>query len=253
MLRKLLKFSVFSTESMLLVVFSLPLVELEDYTFQRFYAVPFIKNNVGSFIDVNSNLIIADRKFEKFTTVTNRERDANCIKTDKTWFCAKLNLMRTDRNSCLGAIIDENTEELQKLCTFKAIAIGNTVLVKTENSNTFLAYTGTPKSTKLFIKDSKKSLTFNGTQILSVNEEALLRINNFEVKFHANSKKTELELTITNNWPIELNDIDWKDSIKLPQPMKNVILNQDFSDLGKALNRRNLQEEILKKSLKKAL
>lgn len=251
-LRKLLKFSVFSSDSTLLIVFTFPLVEAQRFNFQRFYPVPFIKDNFGTFIDVNTDLIVADDKLERFTTLSEMEKSSNCLKADKRWFCSKLNLMQTDRDSCLGAIMAENNEKLENLCKTKILKLKKTLLVKTEHENTFLAFSGMPVTGKIFFKDSKESLLLNGTQLLSVNRQATLKIDDFEVRFYPDNRKVELEIIVSTKWSIELTNVDL-DTTKLAESYQKVLLSQDFSELGTDLAslKQSLDDDFIKSSNEK--
>lgn len=251
-MRKLLKFSVFSSNSMLLVVFHVPFAEVQDYNFLKYYPVPKITENIGTFIDVNPGLIVADSKLEKFTTLTTFDRSINCVKVVTIWFCKGLSLMKTDKNSCIGVIMSESDGDLEKVCNVKVVAINQTLLIKTENDNTFLAFTGTPKQAKAVLKDSKTNLLFNGTQILSINERAIVKVANWEVNFYPKVLKTELEISVATDWISFPFNLKWESvSETLTEPTKNILLSTDFSDIGQDLEK--LKNNIKKSTARKEL
>lgn len=235
-LGKLLKFSVFSSDSILLIVFSLPLVEVQDFNLQKFYPVPVIRDNMALFVNVDQNLIVADNKFEKFTSATEGEKSVRCLETKSKWFCSKLNLMQTDKASCLGVLVEENRANLDVFCKLKVLTLNRNLLVKTENANRFLVFSGKPKTVKILLKDSKAKLNLNGTQVLTVTEADVIKIDKYEVKFFPATLKTSLEITIPLSWPSQLTDVDWETpELKLAEPTNHILLSQDFSELGQDL------------------
>lgn len=251
-LRKLLKFAVFSSEKMILVIFTVPFVEIQEYSLQKFYPVPSIIDNTATFAKIETELIIADPAFGKFSTISESEKESNCMAIDSKWFCKNFNLMTTEKESCLGTIMADKSADVHKTCELKVLSLTKTILIKTEDKNKFLAFSGKPTTGKIFLENRTEKLTFDGTQLLTVNEKSTLKVDDWEVKFYSSNRKTELDISIASSWNHNL-DGEFGTLSEFAEPSKNVLLSQDFNDLGQDLekikdNIRRSSEEKSKKN-----
>lgn len=235
-LRKLLKFAVFKLNEDLMIVFTLPLIETEKFHFTKLYSVPKIENNIGTFINVEAGLIISNDKLSKFASLSNQDKDKNCVHANEKAYCKRLNLLSTDMSSCLGTVIAESMIDVNHVCPAKIFPINRTILVKTEDINKYLVFSSKPTKAKLMLKNKKTILSFDRTQLLEVNQEATLLVDNFVVKFFHDRPKTNLSISVTIGWFPHLDDIQFSE---LPQAAansnRNILVNKDFADLGQDL------------------
>lgn len=245
MLRKLIGFGLFKKENELYLIYTLPLVQDVHLNVFKIYPVPEITNNIATFVELSKELILTDPNFDKFTKL-NENKINDCTKIKKKYFCKKLNLLRHNPNDCDITMITGNTKNAKKNCKFSSIEILESTVLETSEKNKFLIFSPSTENGVLVNKNGSTPIHFEGTQVLEIREDAVLNLNNYQIKFIGSNVKTEIAITFDKLEIPKLN-LEIKNKIEVPKIQETKILNKDeFIQLGKSWHEINSKFEEIK-------
>lgn len=244
MLRKLMKFGFYKKENELFLIYLLPLVRDIHLNIFKIFPVPEISNNLATFVELGKELILTDPHFDKFIKV-GESKIKDCAKIKKQYFCENINLLRHNSEDCDITMITGNSKNAKKNCKFSSVEMIESVVLETSEKNKFLVFSPSEETGILVNENGSTPLSFVGTQILEIKEEAVLNLNNYQIKFVGNNVKTETAITF-NKIEIPKFDLKLREKITLPKIKESKILNKDeFIELGKSWHELNSQfEEI---------
>lgn len=231
--RKLLKFVVAKKENVLVLVFSLQLIENDLFSLSRIYAIPYVVDQVAYFVDIKRKFMIKDKHVEKWAPLKQEELD-KCIQ-GSFYVCERLKILNTDKESCEGAIVSNGIKKLENFCSIKAIMIPKVTVIKMETINSFLIMSRELIKAKLVKDDGVKDVEFIDNQIIRASD-AVLHVENLELTFVGAItlfEKFDLKMT---NWDLEKTElhIDKVEQLNLPRVSLPAILKTDeLNMLGK--------------------
>lgn len=111
--RKLIKFIVARKERGLIVCFPIPLIQDESLNIYRLYPIPEITNKVGTFMNLEIEIILVNDEFSRFIGFKRAELEQSCTSHNKKWYCKDFNLLSDNQSSCEMAIMKEKFTTLK--------------------------------------------------------------------------------------------------------------------------------------------
>lgn len=251
-LRKLLKFAVLKGNDTLVVVFMMPLIEIEEYKLFKLYPIPKLSGKIATYLDVTDKMILTDSHFERFATIEDMKV---CKEITEKYYCEDINVLSKNREACEIKALSENARNLEKNCGIKMVKIERITFVKTMSKNRFLTFATEAEYGKLITKDGFQNLVFNGTQTLEIKENAKLYLEELEIKFQNDNYKTEVEARLSTKIKVKMESFKWEDKESLIPNFENPMLldNEEFNDLGVKSHEltRKLEERIKSKKTEK--
>lgn len=206
-LRKLANYVVIQRDNDIIIVLSIPLVQEQMGTVQKFYSIPKLNDDIAEFLDSTNSWIIADNKKSKFIELNDENFRRNCIKESASFYCKNLNVWRREENSCTGRILLKYLDNIDKICGEKVLKIDKTLLISTEQPNKYLVVTPHPMFGNLVKGDGNRLLEFTGTQLFNVEDKATLILGNLEIQFYGKNEKIETVLSNFKAWNLSLDQV----------------------------------------------
>ena len=162
-LRKLTKYLVLDKENLLIIIFTVPLIENNLLNMNKIYPVPVFQNNIANFIEIESNFLISDQSIEKVISLNNEELSTSCTAVNEIYYCKNLNVFKKNRNSCEIKILSNQFENIKSICNEKFLKMSGPIFIKTSSENKFLVFCPENKIGKLIRKNVVENLNFFGT------------------------------------------------------------------------------------------
>lgn len=155
-------------------------------------------------------------------------------------------MMSKEKETCEYKLLSGIYDKLNTICGEDSIKIEKTLLIKTMNKNVYLSVSTNSQFGNLFRTDSIEVVEFVGTQILKMEEKAILRLQNIEVKFYGEKLKAEIIFVDIMKWSLQF---DIPSSFELPKIRDNIIMEQKelqkVSEIKKLRKKRSLWITIL--------
>lgn len=235
-LRELTKYVVMLHGDNLIVVFLVPLKENSLGNVQKFYSIPTMEGEIAKFLDVPNGYVISDKNLDKFVNWEEHKFKTNCKKVGTIFYCKGLMVMSREKESCIYKTLTGYLENIDRTCGIKLLKIHKTVLITTEENNKYLTITANANYGNLITEDERILLEFKGTQMLEINQNAVLKLGHLEVKFFGKNDQIKTQLVNQRRWNLSLeNHFDFH-SIDIPKIESNVIMKQiEMVDLSESL------------------
>lgn len=245
-LRKLLKFAVLKNEDLIVIIFTLPLIEKENFSISKMYAIPKIQDSVATFVGSEKDILIADLQKERFVGWRSEEVEKNCVRIQETYFCSSLNVVNVNQLSCEMQIM-KKTDLIKDFCKVTVLRLEETVFIKTNSKNKYLVFAPKEEFGTIIIGSQSKPIRFTSTHVIEIKSKAVLKTKNLEILFFPVDVRHDIEIELNYNWEVDTSSIYKKiPKAKITQVVKDskIYVNNDLSELAKDLKDYDVSETV---------
>lgn len=226
-IRKLIKFGVVRQGEELVVVFTLPLIQDESLTVYRLYPIPEIKSEVGTFVNLKSEVILVDAQFNRFIGTSKDNLDKSCTLHQNMWYCRDFNLRKEEKSGCEVAILKEKFNTLAQKCELKVATLSDLVFIKTEDKNTYIVISPHLQEGNMIVNGRLQPIKFNGTQLLKVTTLATLQTDHTEIRFTENNIKINASYIKFPPLDLSINDLHLSYVKGISKKFSKVVYNKE--------------------------
>lgn len=121
-----------------MLVCLIPLVHDTTLKMSKLYTVPWLNNDLATFIKLEKDFIMSDINNEKYITKSRTDLMNDCTRVENKYYCNKLGVLKKDVNTCEIKMLTQNLRNIQQICSVNVLRIQEIIFIETENENSFI-------------------------------------------------------------------------------------------------------------------